>query len=287
MRSPIGFFTRFLRARPVRRVRVGAPLTAPAHAPMLRCFITTSAISVSAALCSPAAQAFGIDRLALELDAAPGFSAVDSLTVFNDSNDEAVFVKAQALKWDADLQGRFLTEPSSDLRILPSVQRVRPGDRGVFHVRYAGAPLKGEGSYRVLFQEVRIPVGQLDAKPEEIDNTIRQGFSVGLAMSVPVYVADRSKPSDSLARLRLRAQPAAGTDGAWLLRVDNPGDRHVSLQRLRIDGVVHERPLGVVLAAREREFRLESPLPAGSTPRKLEVQAVVDKDSRWVEVALP
>lgn len=250
----------------------------------LRALLSQGALAAAlAALCSPSAQAFGIDKLALQLDAAPGFSAVDSLTVFNDSNEEAVFVKAQALKWDSDLQGQLIVTPSTDLRILPSVQRVKPGDRGVFHVRYAGAPLKGEGAYRVLFQEIRIPAGNLDEKPEEMDNTIRQGFSVGMAMTVPVYVADRSKATDTLAQVKLRA---TRTDGAWLLRVDNPGERHVALSRYRVDGVLHERPLGVVLAQREREFRLELPA-GGSNLRQLEVQLTVEKDSRWVEVGLP
>lgn len=221
--------------------------------------------------------AFGIDKLSLELDATPQFSGVDSFTLFNDSSAEAVFVKAQALKWDSDLQGQLITTPSSDLRISPPVMRVKPGDHAVFHVRYAGAPLTIEGAYRVLFTEIKIPAGNTSIKPDEIDNSIKQGFTVGVAMSVPVYVADRSKSSQTLEQVSIQASKV---DDGVLLKIKNQGDRHVTLSKYRFNGTEQKKPLGVVLAKHDRELKVDAPSPVV----KLEVQITEGKESKWIKV---
>ncbi|MGP8431799.1 hypothetical protein ACT2FY_01075 [Paraburkholderia fungorum] len=196
---------------------------------------------------------FGIDRLSAELDASQHFKSVTSFVVFNDDSNETIFVTARALKWDLGSKGDMTTTPSEDLEMYPSVQKIRPGESGVFKVRYSGAPLTGEGNYRVLFTQIRIP-GGVGTNEDGITSVIGQDVAVGLAMTVPVYVSDFSVKSDVLDHVVAKFSQKSDR---MTIDVANGGNRHIVVKSYRVNGT-QKLALGPVLANHERSFSVES-----------------------------
>ncbi|MGN4152050.1 hypothetical protein ACS0Y3_16865 [Burkholderia gladioli] len=220
--------------------------------------------------------AMGVDKVAIQLDTSRGFKGVGSITIFNEEVDQPVFVTAKPLKWEMSKDGQSHLEPTQDLTIYPSVQRVRPGENAAFKVRYNGAPIKQEGNYRILFTQVKLPVGksmpdgQLNKTSEEVD----QGLLVSLALTVPVYVDDFSIKSD------LKSQVKATflkKDGKITLDVINNGPEHITIKKSRFDGV-DGSPLGVVLAKSERQFVID-----GKDPKKVELDLVARDASETIQ----
>lgn len=210
--------------------------------------------------CGPG-WALGVDKLLAELDVSPKFRSTAPLMVFNDS-DRPVYVAAQGMTWDVDPKGQFITGPTADLEILPSIQRVPAGGSARFRLRYKGEPLAArEATYRVMFKELPIPDreqagGGPDAAPAP-------AMSVSPAFTIPVYVSDFTVESDVLQRVRARFTWA---EGQIRLQLDNEGDRHVIVKELAVDGEI--RPgVGPVLAHRSREFQV----PARDRARSVDV----------------
>lgn len=205
--------------------------------------------------CGSRTFALGVDKLSAELDASRGFKSVATFVVFNDDSDKPAFVTARALKWDADSKGTLTTTASQDLQIYPSVQKIAPGEQGTFKVRYAGPPVSdAEGNYRVFFTQIRLPsAGAASTQEGDLGMKVDQDVSVGLAMTVPVYVSDFSAKTDVLDQVSARLSQS-GTSAK--LDVRNNGNRHITITGYRLNGA--QKPgLGVVLANHAREFQLE------------------------------
>ncbi|WP_155740368.1 molecular chaperone [Burkholderia territorii] len=207
-------------------------------------------------------HAFGIDKLSAELDVSRGFKSIATFVVFNDESDETIFVTARGLKWDADDSGGLITTPSRDLEIFPSVQKIGPGSTAAFKVRYSGTPPQGEGSYRVLFTQVRLPSGpsEHEGRLTKTMGEIDQGISVGLAMTVPIYVSDFSSKSNVLDQI---SASVVRMDNKSTLEVVNKGDRHVTITGYRLNGTA-KPGLGVVLPGRSRDVPLDAQVPIQS-----------------------
>lgn len=228
---------------------------------LLRLFRAPVALAAAVLLACPPGWALGVDKLMAELDASPQFHSTAPLVVFNDS-DKPVYVAAQGLTWDVDPQGQFLTAATTDLEIVPSIARVPAGGSARFRLRYKGEPLASrEATYRVMFKEVPVPDRTRPAAPGDAPATA--GLSVSPAFTIPVYVSDFSVDSDVLQRVQASFTWA---DGRLQVKLDNPGDRHVLIKELLLDG--EARPgVGPVLAHRSRQF----PLAVKDKPRSVEL----------------
>ncbi|KVT78153.1 hypothetical protein WK58_09290 [Burkholderia ubonensis] len=199
--------------------------------------------------------AFGIDKMSADLDASKGFKAIDSFVLFNDDGKSSVFVTARAYHWDMDEHNAITMTPSEDIQIYPSVQRIQPGDNATFKIRYKGPlPLKGEGNYRIVFNDIRLPTGTPQkADGTSILETTGSNIEVGIQMSVPVYVSDFSEKSDVMDHVSAHFTQQGHTVS---MTVDNEGDRHVTIKGLRING--SDRPgVGPVLAHHKRVVTLD------------------------------
>lgn len=199
-----------------------------------------------------ACSALGIDKLSGELDVAKGFKSVTSFTVFND-RDETIFVTSRGLTWDMDRMGQLTTAPSNDLEIFPPVVKVMAGDSAVFKIRYVGPLIEGEGHYRLMFSEVRIPrQGEANEKLADIQ-TLTPDVGIGMAITVPLYVSDFSKQEGTLEGV----SASYSQSGKRLsLLVKNDGDHHINIRQHSINGV-SMAGLGIVLPHRERLFVLD------------------------------
>lgn len=235
-------------------------------------------LSLALAYAAPSSFAFGIDKLSAELDVSKGFKSVASFVLFNDTSESMIFATARALKWDMDKRGETQLVPSSDIRIYPSVQKIAPGESATFKVRYQGPPPTGEATYRVCFEEIQLPAGTT-AKEGEITVTTSKGtagLQIGIAMTVPVYVADFSSKTDVLNHVSARLVREGDKS---VLEVDNAGDRHIAISAHRMNGTPGGA-LGVVLAKHQRML----PIAANDTIKELVLTVAYGTATREVVV---
>ena len=222
---------------------------------------------------------FGIDRISAQLDVAGGFKSTETFVIFNDGRENAIFTTAKALKWETKPDGQMILTPSEDLQIFPSVQRIGAGESATFKVRYRGAPLQGEGYYRVLFEEIQLPtIGTTKGDENSIGTTsqISSAVTAGLAMTVPVYVSNFAVKADSLDRVTVRLVK----EGSKLFaEVDNQTNRYIVITGCKVNGV-ESGPKGVVFALHKRLIAIDS----DSTIKELSVTVSYGGASRNIRL---
>ncbi|MBR7780222.1 hypothetical protein [Undibacterium rugosum] len=223
--------------------------------------------------------AFGVDKLKLDLDASKGFKKVEQITIFNDTSDEEIFVTAKSFSWAMDVKNALLLGPTSDIEIFPSMQKIPARGTATFKVRYSGAELKGEKTYRLRFDQISVPKAlSTDPSDTSLKSVVEGKSVVGMAITVPVYVVDFSQKSD--AAEKVSAMMKSEASGELTVHVDNVGDRHVEIAAVRIDGVTQKSSLGVVLAKSTRIFPLST-----AKVKKVELNVTCGDSSQWVVVS--
>lgn len=160
-----------------------------------------------------AAQAgsFGVSPIKVELT---GAERATTLTVRNDG-PEPVAIQVDAMRWYQE-QGDDALEPTRDIIASPTIFELAPGATQIVRVGRLRPPAEDrELPYRLVLRE--------------IPKTSRQGVSVALRISLPVFV----KPETAI-------EPALRwswhrTDEGLVLRVRNDGSQHSRVAGFTID----------------------------------------------------
>lgn len=167
-------------------------------------------------------------------------------------------LQADVLRWEQDVQGHDVTEPSDDLLVTPPIADLKPGDRQVFRLALRGArPSPEELTYRLILEDIAESPAATEAAP---------GMNINFRMryDLPVMVAPVSKVVNVLrwkpcvAATTPATKPSAAEACVRLL---NAGNRRVKVQTLTLAGAGWQQDLplkdGVnVLAGAEREWRV-------------------------------
>ncbi|MDB5874030.1 MAG: pilus assembly protein chaperone PapD-like protein [Ramlibacter sp.] len=169
-----------------------------------------------------------------------------------------VLLQSQALSWEQAADGSPRLQPTQDLVIAPPIAELKPGESQVFRVALRGPRREpGELAYRLVLEDTyRQPAA-----------TAGQGVSFRMRYDLPVLVAP-AEPVRNDARWEACAADAAQA----CVRIDNRGNKRVSLHALTIEGAAWTVPVaapGVVLAGARREWRI--PVPGGASPAPLRV----------------
>lgn len=172
------------------------------------------------------ASAFGIDKLSLNVDRAADFSSVSTVVLFN-SHDEPVYVTGRPVAWDNDVMGNMLTSPTADLAISPPVVRISGKGAATFTVRYVGPKKNGEGAYRAVFDEVRVPVIETG---NDISASPMTEITTGIVISIPVFVSDFADKGVSFKDVTAALHR---TESGASIVVKNGGNLHVIVESVR------------------------------------------------------
>ncbi|MFZ3141440.1 molecular chaperone [Polaromonas sp.] len=185
-------------------------------------------------------------------------------------------LQANLLRWEQDVQGKAVTEPSDDLLVTPPIADLRPGDKQVFRVTLRGVrPAPEELAYRLILEDVAELTAAADSAPGmNIKFRMRYDLPVLVAPIGPLVNTLRWKPCPpeaALASANVASAPAKPTTARSpeaCVRLLNAGNRRVKVQTLTLTGDNWQQALplkdGVnVLAGAEREWRV--PLQAGQT----------------------
>lgn len=237
---------------------------------LMACFLVCASLQASA---------LGIDKRRADLDVSKSFKSISTFIVFNEGNTEDVFATARGMKWDSTEDNPVVMTPTDELQIFPSVQRIPAGGSAQIKVRYAGPPVNGERTYRLMVTEMRIPKGMEDDGKKSFEEITAASASgtVQTAMTVPIYVSDRVEAKDLLTNLQYFFRK---TETESLVVMKNPGSFHVEVTGLRINGVDKELALGPVLGGKTRFF----PIKSEAAIDRVEVQIKSGRDSSWVVV---
>lgn len=75
-------------------------------------------------------------------------------------------LQADLLRWEQDVLGEAVTEPSDDLLVTPPIAELRPGGKQVFRVALRGArPAPEELAYRLILEDVAESPAATDIAP--------------------------------------------------------------------------------------------------------------------------
>lgn len=192
----------------------------------------------------------------------------------SDTARAPIRLQADLLRWEQDVQGQTMTEPSDDLLVTPPIADLRPGATQVFRVTLRGArPAPEELAYRLILEDVAEPTSAADSAPGmSIKFRMRYDLPVLVAPAGPVANALRWKPCPpeavATASAASSTKPPAALRAEACVRLLNAGNRRVKVQTLTLTGEGWEQALplkdGVnVLAGAEREWRV--PLATGQT----------------------
>lgn len=205
------------------------------------------------------AYGFGIDKLYGELDAAKSFRSVATFRIFNDSQNERIFVTARQMKWDMDGNGTYLLETSDDLKISPQIQQIAAGDSATFKVQYLGSDPIAEKAYRVYFTEILLPSDRREESraPEAFAvDSVTSDMRAGISVSVPIYVSDLSKKDENQEHVKAHLLASCRhRDDYASVEVNNSSKRRVTVLDYKI-GSFESKGLGVVLDGHIRVFQL-------------------------------
>lgn len=184
-------------------------------------------------------------------------------------------LQADLLRWEQNLQGQAVTEPSDDLLVTPPIADLQPGATQVFRVAVRGARRSpDELSYRLILENVGEPLaGTTDASGVQINFRMRYDLPVLVAPSGPVVNVLRWKPclsesTQALASATSSAKPPIVRDTKACIRLLNAGNRRVKVETLTLVGDGWQQALSLeagenVLAGAEREWRV--PLARGQS----------------------
>lgn len=163
-------------------------------------------------------------------------------------------LQAEMLRWDQDIRGDALTQPSADMLVTPAIADLKPGDKQVFRLALRGPrPAPGELAYRLILEDVA-PPANAPAAGVAIQFRMRYDLPVLIAPAVPVRTALRWKSC------------APATAGEACVALRNDGNRRVKVSTLSLAGAGWSQDVafneGVnVLAGATREWRV--PLAPG------------------------
>jgi fimbrial chaperone protein len=234
------------------------------------CSFVTSAGGLLFAAVPCGAQVL-ISPVVVEMTGAGRAVAVE--ITLSDRAKAPIRLQAELLRWDQDVRGAAVTEPSDDLLISPPIADLQPGDKQVFRVALRGARRGPEElAYRLVLEDIAALAGAGEGSPGmNIQFRMRYDLPVLVAPAGPVVNALRWKPCPPPAAVAL--QSAADV----CVRVLNAGNRRVKVQTLTLSGANWQQALtlkdGVnVLAGAEREWRVALPGGQSGAVRGVQVQ---------------
>lgn len=179
-------------------------------------------------------------------------------------------LQVQLLKWQQDLRGAAVTEPSQDLIVTPRIAELRPGEQQVLRLALRPPlPAETESAYRLVLEDI--------GEPGAMELAGGAAVSFRMAYDLPVMVAPRGR---LVSALSWRACPPQATPPAGrgvCLRVTNTGNRRLKLQSASLSGdgwkhsIDFEEP-DAVLAGASRQWVL--PVAAPGPLRGVQVHTV-------------
>jgi fimbrial chaperone protein len=160
-------------------------------------------------------------------------------------------LQAEVLQWQQDERGQSQFEPSRDLLVVPPIVELQPGESQLVRVAFRGARSgPHEQAYRLLLEDPG--TGSTNA-----------GLSFRMRYDLPVMVGAAEPLRSALRWSSCTAEP-----GKVCVRLDNDGNRRVTLRELTLAGEGWSLPLaqpGTVLARSGREWQLPRPANARGT----------------------
>jgi fimbrial chaperone protein len=150
------------------------------------------------------------------------------------------------VRWSQDARGEDVYEESKDLVYFPRLMSIEPKQKRVVRVGTQAAPGEGEGTYRLIIEEMMPPA------PGGPGTNI----AVRMRFAIPIFVApaqpERKPVVEQLALAR----------GEVRFRLRNAGNQHVKLETLSLrrgDKVLQEAAGWYVLPGAQREFAIALP----------------------------
>lgn len=175
-----------------------------------------------------------------------------SLWLIN-SGQRTLQAQVRLFAWSQSADEDIL-QPSQDFAISPVIVSVAAGQRQLVRIiRRAGAVAMtpgSESSYRLLVDEL----------PVASQGPARQGVQFVFRYSLPLFVSHAQVQDDNqLSALDWRYRP---TPDGLVLRVSNPGQRHIQIAGLKLLAdsqqlSVHKGLFGYVLAGQTREWPIK------------------------------
>lgn len=164
-----------------------------------------------------AAGPFDVQPIPLVLDATRRSAAL----VVRNTGAAPASLQVEAARWTQGEDGAERYEPAPELVIFPELLRLGPGEERVLRVGLDGAPAGGGGerAYRVYLQEL------------PVDEPGQPRVKMTFRMGVPLFV----KPAREAPRRRL--ERVWLDEGLVHVRLENSGNVHAKVKRLRIDGL--------------------------------------------------
>lgn len=223
---------------------------------------------LAAAMAALPASAADLQISPVSIAFKPGQSAA-GITLQN-QGESPVYGQVRAFQWTQRDGEDVLTE-TADVIVSPPIIEVAPRAMQTIRlVRRGAAPAAGEGTYRLLIDEIPRDGGQAS------------GVDILLRYSVPVFMLPAGNPAPQLAWTVLR------DNGEWTLRVRNSGTLHAQLGATRLrntagtDFDISKGLLGYVLPGQQRSWKLPVPKDAALDGR-LAVKTVVNAQATSVE----
>ena len=223
------------------------------------------------------ASDIGVSPVAVHLD-----KANDRATVSVVNNGaEAVVMQAEVVEWQHGPGANDSDAPTADMIVNPAVFTLAAGQTQVVRVGMRkAAQATREGTYRIVLREVPAP-------PKPGDVRLSGQVRVLMALRVPIYVAPLSVVRDP------RWQAVAQSDGSIVASLENEGNVHVRVGRLRLrtaDADVAAAPhldravAEVVFPGEKRKFSL---VPPGNVAgQRMLVEIATDQGPYQVPVTL-
>lgn len=219
-------------------------------------------------LCEVAVSQVVISPVTVEFN---GRQRVVSVAISLSDKAAPMRLQTDVLRWEQDLLGAAVTEPSDELVVTPPIVNLRPGTTQIFRVALRGGrPSPDELAYRLILEDVSEPT---------IKTNDSAGMNVEFRMryDLPVLIAPLG---DVINSLHWNPCPASTTLRAFpnreaCIRLINTGNRRVKIQTLTVAGDGWQQALLLkdgenVLVGTEREWRI--PLQPSQTGKVQSVQ---------------
>lgn len=181
-------------------------------------------------------------------------------------------LQAEMLRWDQDIHGAALTQPSGDMLVTPAIADLKPGDKQVFRLALRGPrPAPGELAYRLILEDIAAaPANAAAAGAVAIQFRMRYDLPVLIAPAVPVQTALRWKS----------CAPAAAGEACVALR--NAGNRRVKVRTLMLAGADWHQEVALndgvnVLAGATRAWRVPPAAGHAGAVRGVQVRTARDE----------
>lgn len=187
---------------------------------------------------------------------------------FQNGAPEAMRFRVEVMEWRTE-NGAHVYRPTREVQVSPPEFELAPGEAQVIRVGLVRRAGEDELAYRVFVRQQR--VANAGAGGQDAAVNVQRLVHI----SLPVYVT----PSASAARL---SAALVGAEGGARLRLDNSGNRHVTLRQARLVWEGGEHPLGSVAVLGSSTLLVPVPL-AGGAGAELRYQ---DDELREVRVAL-